>query len=225
MPEEDTVDGPPAATARPQTFTETSTTRVVPSSRGWQAGDPTPGVSASPSSTFPPPTGCRPRPALRRRLRRGGHRAYRAARRARRARPGQRPGVFREYDLEGQFQIMRQGRAAPRCPCLACIGSSATRRPRRTVLRAEKRYGIVPPDIMPYPFGGNWLFDAPVRPAGCTPERHDRRDRRAPRDRSAEQKFRSSISTALERSAFSVTSVTGLPTTTGSLPTDSDHRS
>jgi aminoglycoside phosphotransferase (APT) family kinase protein len=69
--------------------------------------------------------------------------------------------VFREYDLEGQLQTMRQVALhttvpVPRVHWLerdtAVLGAP--------FFVMEKRYGVVPPDLMPYPFGGNWLFDA-----------------------------------------------------------------
>jgi aminoglycoside phosphotransferase (APT) family kinase protein len=69
--------------------------------------------------------------------------------------------VFREYDLEGQFEIMRKvamhtSVPVPRVHWLerdpAVLGAP--------FFVMEKRYGVVPPDLMPYPFGGNWLYDA-----------------------------------------------------------------
>ncbi|HXY93655.1 MAG TPA: phosphotransferase family protein [Acidimicrobiia bacterium] len=70
--------------------------------------------------------------------------------------------VFREYDLEGQFEIMRQVALHTSVPVPRVHWLERD----RSVLGApffvmEKRYGVVPPDLMPYPFGGNWLFDAP----------------------------------------------------------------
>ncbi len=69
--------------------------------------------------------------------------------------------VFREYDLAGQFEVMHQ---------VALLTSVPVPRVHwlerdPTVLGApflvmEKRYGVVPPDLLPYPFGDNWLFDA-----------------------------------------------------------------
>jgi aminoglycoside phosphotransferase (APT) family kinase protein len=69
--------------------------------------------------------------------------------------------VFRQYDLEGQFEIMRQVALQTTVPVPRVHWLE--RDP--SVLGApffvmEKRYGIVPPDIMPYPYGGNWLYDA-----------------------------------------------------------------
>ena len=69
--------------------------------------------------------------------------------------------VFREYDLAGQFAMMRQvalhtSVPVPRVHWLerdpAVLGAP--------FFVMERRYGRVPPDLMPYPFGGNWLFDA-----------------------------------------------------------------
>ena len=76
--------------------------------------------------------------------------------------------VFREYDLEGQFDVMRQvalhtSVPVPRVHWLerdpAVLGAP--------FFVMEKRYGVVPPDLMPYPFGDNWLFDASPRGAGA----------------------------------------------------------
>ncbi|HEY7106315.1 MAG TPA: phosphotransferase family protein, partial [Acidimicrobiia bacterium] len=69
--------------------------------------------------------------------------------------------VFRQYDLEGQFEIMRQvalhtSVPVPRVHWLerdpGVLGAP--------FFVMEKRYGVVPPDIMPYPYGDNWLYDA-----------------------------------------------------------------
>jgi aminoglycoside phosphotransferase (APT) family kinase protein len=70
--------------------------------------------------------------------------------------------VFRRYDLEGQFQIMRQVAFSTSVPVPRVHWLERDAR----VLGApffvmERRYGVVPPDLMPYPFGGNWLYDAP----------------------------------------------------------------
>jgi aminoglycoside phosphotransferase (APT) family kinase protein len=69
--------------------------------------------------------------------------------------------VFREYDLEGQFLTMRQVALHTSVPVPRVHWLERDAK----VLGApffvmEKRYGLVPPDLMPYPFGGNWLFDA-----------------------------------------------------------------
>jgi len=70
--------------------------------------------------------------------------------------------VFRAYDLEAQFEIMRQVSLHTSVPVPRVHWLERD----TTVLGApffvmEKRYGVVPPDLMPYPFGGNWLYDAP----------------------------------------------------------------
>ena len=69
--------------------------------------------------------------------------------------------VFRSYDLEGQFEVMRQVALHTSVPVPRVHWLE--REPH--VLGApffvmEKRSGVVPPDLMPYPFGDNWLFDA-----------------------------------------------------------------
>lgn len=75
--------------------------------------------------------------------------------------PGNVP-VFRTYDLEGQFEVMRQVALHTSVPVPRVHWLE--RDPR--VLGApffvmERRHGVVPPDLLPYAFGDNWLFDAP----------------------------------------------------------------
>lgn len=69
--------------------------------------------------------------------------------------------VFPSYDLELQYRVMnlvgqRSAVPVPRTlwfePDPAAVGS-----PFIVMGRVD---GIVPPDVMPYPFGDNWLFDA-----------------------------------------------------------------
>ncbi|HMQ26326.1 MAG TPA: phosphotransferase family protein, partial [Acidimicrobiales bacterium] len=69
--------------------------------------------------------------------------------------------VFPSYDLELQYRVMnlvgeRTGVPVPRTlwfePERDAVGS-----PFIVMGRVD---GVVPPDVMPYPFGDNWLFDA-----------------------------------------------------------------
>lgn len=69
--------------------------------------------------------------------------------------------VFREYDLAAQFEIMHRVALDTHVPVPRVHWLERD----RSVLGApffvmEKRYGVVPPDLMPYTFGGNWLYDA-----------------------------------------------------------------
>ena len=97
--------------------------------------------------------------------------------------PGNVP-VFRAYDLEGQFEVMRQVTLHTSVPVPRVHWLE--RDP--VVLGApffvmERRYGVVPPDLMPYPFGGNWLFDASRGGAAHPPGHDDRGDGGAARHR------------------------------------------
>jgi aminoglycoside phosphotransferase (APT) family kinase protein len=69
--------------------------------------------------------------------------------------------VFPSYDMQGQFDTIRLVHeltdvAVPEprwCePDPARIGA--------TFFVMNRVHGLVPPDVLPYPFGGNWLFDA-----------------------------------------------------------------
>jgi aminoglycoside phosphotransferase (APT) family kinase protein len=69
--------------------------------------------------------------------------------------------VFPSYDLGAQFATMRLVHDVTDVPVpepLWCdpVGD-ATGAPLLVMRRVD---GRVPPDVMPYPFGGNWLFDA-----------------------------------------------------------------
>ena len=70
--------------------------------------------------------------------------------------------VFTTYDLDMQFRVMRLVREqtdGARCPRPS--GTSRTRRcsggPFFVMDRVD---GLVPPDVLPYTFGDNWVFDA-----------------------------------------------------------------
>ena len=69
--------------------------------------------------------------------------------------------VFPVYDIPGQFRIMREVREACDVPVPEVLWQeddpSVLGQPFFVMRRVE---GIVPPDVMPYPFGGNWLHDA-----------------------------------------------------------------
>lgn len=69
--------------------------------------------------------------------------------------------VFEHYRLDHQHEVMRlvaelTDVPVPRVRWLETTGD-VLGRPFFLMDRVE---GVVPPDVMPYPFGGNWLFDA-----------------------------------------------------------------
>ena len=69
--------------------------------------------------------------------------------------------VFPTYDLSKQFQAMQKVAATTRVPVPRLLwiepGPSALGAPFFVMERID---GQVPPDVMPYTFGDNWLFDA-----------------------------------------------------------------
>jgi aminoglycoside phosphotransferase (APT) family kinase protein len=69
--------------------------------------------------------------------------------------------VFRSYNLQAQYDAMRLAGELSGIP-VPVVGLIE---PTGQVLGTpfflmERRYGVVPPDVMPYTFGDNWLFDA-----------------------------------------------------------------
>ena len=69
--------------------------------------------------------------------------------------------VFPKYDLQGQYDAIRAVASLSKVPVPrpwwceptgAALGA-----PMFVMSRVD---GLVPPDVMPYPFGDNWLFDA-----------------------------------------------------------------
>jgi aminoglycoside phosphotransferase (APT) family kinase protein len=70
--------------------------------------------------------------------------------------------VFPSYELGHQFEVMRAVGELTDVP----VPSVQWYEPDASVLGApfftmERRAGVVPPDLPPYTFGNNWLFDAP----------------------------------------------------------------
>jgi aminoglycoside phosphotransferase (APT) family kinase protein len=69
--------------------------------------------------------------------------------------------VFPSYDLPGQFETVRLVRELSTAPVpepLWCEpGTSLLGAPFFVMRRVD---GDIPPDVLPYPFGGNWLYDA-----------------------------------------------------------------
>ncbi|WP_040808414.1 phosphotransferase family protein [Nocardia concava] len=74
--------------------------------------------------------------------------------------PGDFP-VYEHYDLQGQFDVMRivaeaSGVSVPKVRFLEPTGEVLG----TPFLLMDRIDGLVPPDVMPYTFGDNWLFDA-----------------------------------------------------------------
>ena len=68
--------------------------------------------------------------------------------------------VFPSYDMTGQFEAMRLAgelSGAPVPEPLWCEPEPVLGAPFFVMRRVD---GVVPPDVLPYPFGGNWLYDA-----------------------------------------------------------------
>ena len=69
--------------------------------------------------------------------------------------------VFPSYDLTAQFETMRLVGTLSSAPVpepLWCEPDGAVLGAPFFVMRRVD--GLVPPDVLPYPFGGNWLYDA-----------------------------------------------------------------
>jgi aminoglycoside phosphotransferase (APT) family kinase protein len=69
--------------------------------------------------------------------------------------------VFTTYDLEMQFRVMRLVRAETSVP----VPETLWYEPDASILGGpffvmERIDGLVPPDVLPYTFGDNWVFDA-----------------------------------------------------------------
>jgi aminoglycoside phosphotransferase (APT) family kinase protein len=69
--------------------------------------------------------------------------------------------VFPDYDFETQFRVMQRVAALTGVPVPKVLwletDPAAVGVPFFVM---ERAYGVVPPDVMPYDFGDNWLFDA-----------------------------------------------------------------
>lgn len=69
--------------------------------------------------------------------------------------------VFPTYDIPAQFAVMTKVRELSDVPVPEPLwlepDPTVIGQPFFVMRRVE---GVVPPDIMPYPFGGNWLYDA-----------------------------------------------------------------
>ncbi len=71
--------------------------------------------------------------------------------------------VFQDYDFPSQFQVMAKVREVSDVPVPEVhwleMDDSHIGAPFFVMSRA---YGVVPQDVLPYPFGDNWLYDASV---------------------------------------------------------------
>jgi aminoglycoside phosphotransferase (APT) family kinase protein len=69
--------------------------------------------------------------------------------------------VFPEYDLQSQFDVIRMVGELTSVPVPKVRWSDASGAATGVPLFVMERVdGLVPPDVMPYTFGDNWLFDA-----------------------------------------------------------------
>ena len=70
--------------------------------------------------------------------------------------------VFPTYDLDRQFNVMRVVGDLGVAPVPPVFWSEPSPEPLGTPFIVMGRIdGVVPPDVLPYNFGDNWLFDAP----------------------------------------------------------------
>jgi aminoglycoside phosphotransferase (APT) family kinase protein len=72
--------------------------------------------------------------------------------------------VFMVYDMERQFKTMQMVADHTEVPVPKVLwletGTDAIGVPFFVM---ERIHGVVPPDLMPYPYGNNWFFDADVK--------------------------------------------------------------
>jgi aminoglycoside phosphotransferase (APT) family kinase protein len=69
--------------------------------------------------------------------------------------------VFPAYDMAGQFETLRLVRALTDVPVPTPLWCETDTRHLGAQFFVMARVdGVVPPDVLPYPFGGNWLYDA-----------------------------------------------------------------
>ena len=69
--------------------------------------------------------------------------------------------VFPVYDLPKQYEAMRVVEHRTAVPVPTPLWVEPSPEPiGAPFFVMEKVEGLVPPDVMPYPFGDNWLFDA-----------------------------------------------------------------
>jgi aminoglycoside phosphotransferase (APT) family kinase protein len=70
--------------------------------------------------------------------------------------------VFPTYDMRGQFDVMRLAGELSGAPVPDALWCETDPGPLGAPFFVMRRVdGDIPPDVLPYPFGGNWLYDAP----------------------------------------------------------------
>jgi aminoglycoside phosphotransferase (APT) family kinase protein len=71
--------------------------------------------------------------------------------------------VFPTYDMQGQFDIIRSVAELTDAPVPKTWWCENSPEPMGAPFFIMSRVdGVVPPDVMPYTFGDNWLYDAPA---------------------------------------------------------------
>jgi aminoglycoside phosphotransferase (APT) family kinase protein len=69
--------------------------------------------------------------------------------------------VFPTYDMQGQFDVIRQVGSLTEAPVPKTWWCETSADPMGAPFFVMSQVdGVVPPDVMPYTFGDNWLFDA-----------------------------------------------------------------
>jgi aminoglycoside phosphotransferase (APT) family kinase protein len=69
--------------------------------------------------------------------------------------------VFPTYDMQGQFDVVRIVGERSRAPVPDTLWCETDPAPLGAPFFVMRRVdGVIPPDVLPYPFGGNWLYDA-----------------------------------------------------------------
>jgi aminoglycoside phosphotransferase (APT) family kinase protein len=69
--------------------------------------------------------------------------------------------VFPTYDLQGQYDVIRAVASLTQVPVPRPWWCEPTGQALGAPMFVMSRVdGVVPPDVMPYPFGDNWLYDA-----------------------------------------------------------------
>ena len=70
--------------------------------------------------------------------------------------------VFPTYDMRGQFDVLRLAGELSGAPVPDTLWCETDPGPLGAPFFVMRRVdGEIPPDVLPYPFGGNWLYDAP----------------------------------------------------------------
>ena len=131
--------------------------------------------------------------------------------------------VFTTYDLDMQFRVMRLVRDHTSVP----VPETFWYEPDPTVLGGPffvmaRVDGLVPPDVLPYTFGDNWVFDGDATPTGAPSRSRPWPPWPAstPSPRTEHDLSFLELGRARGRTRSSAASTTGGPTTTGWSRTD-----